>query len=100
MKFLVAMACVALAMGSSLQEVEMLAEEEGGQPTLLNGGDQEMPPSMNGGQSTGYQNNDGAEFAANFPGPKYGLPGYKESHTWESGRIRSPISPLLSLNAE
>ena len=78
----------------------MLAEEEGGQPTLLNGGDQEMPPSMNGGQSTGYQNNDGAEFAANFPGPKYGLPGYKESHTWESGRIRSPISPLLSLNAE
>jgi hypothetical protein len=32
-------------------------------------------------------------YGANFPGPKYGLPGYKESHHWEMGiDLFSPVA--------
>jgi len=42
-----------------------------------------------GGESFGY-----FKSTANFPGPKYGLPGYKESHKWETGAFNP--SPTLS----
>ena len=39
-----------------------------------------------GGVGHGYFND-----VANFVGPKYGLPGYKESHTWETGNYPSRV---------
>ena len=51
-----------------------------GAPEYAGGGADTHPAAAQGGVGTGY-------FAKvmNFPGPKYGLPGYKESHNWEDG---------------
>jgi hypothetical protein len=43
---------------------------------------------MNAGEGPGYWKR-----IANFPGPKFGLPGYKESHDWETDW--DSISPLV-----
>jgi hypothetical protein len=46
-----------------------------GAPTMINGGDDSL--TQGAINPTGQQDN--------FAGPKYGLPGYKESHKWEGG---------------
>jgi hypothetical protein len=67
-------------------------DETGGVEALVDspdGGAGTHPDGLNG-QATGP----GYETAmANFPGPKYGLPGYKESHKWETDFDRT--SPLI-----
>jgi len=54
---------------------------------MTNGGDTTHVAHANGGEGHGYWKNDN-----NFPGPKYGLPGYKESHKWETDvDVSSPL---------
>merc|ERR1719305_232872 len=59
-----------------------------GAPEYAGGGADTHPAAAQGGVGTGY-------FAKvmNFPGPKYGLPGYKESHNWEDDA--DMMSPLI-----
>jgi len=61
------------------------------------GGDGTHPVANAGGTDEGASTGatgPGYETAvANFPGPKYGLPGYKESHKWETDYDRT--SPLV-----
>jgi hypothetical protein len=47
------------------------------------GGDGTHPPAHAGGQGPGYFHP--GQGVSNFVGPRYGLPGYKESHAWEAG---------------
>jgi len=81
-----ALCAIALAAAVEDTAVESLGDE--GEPTLTNGGDTTHVAHANGGEGHGYWKNDN-----NFPGPKYGLPGYKESHKWETDVDTS--SPLV-----
>jgi hypothetical protein len=74
-------ALVALQGALGLQtEVELLASDEILGPYTLDGGAGTHPASTKGGEGAGYMTSQN-----NFAGPKYGLPGYKESHAWETG---------------
>jgi len=65
---------------------------DGGDGThpFANGGGDDGAEST-GATGTGYETS-----IANFPGPKYGLPGYKESHKWESGAILPSLKSFPS----
>merc|ERR1711988_1285118 len=65
-----------------------VSDLEDGMPTLTNGGDDTHIAATKGGRSFGYWKD-----TANFPGPKYGLPGNKESHKWETDV--DAFSPLV-----
>jgi len=73
----------------SVQELVDSPMGDGGDGThpFANGGGDDGAEST-GATGTGYETS-----IANFPGPKYGLPGYKESHKWESDYDRT--SPLV-----
>lgn len=81
-----AIALVALAVEDAAGVKEL--DEVEGAPTYTNGGDSTHPDYfVNSKEGTGYYKN-----IANFVGPKYGLPGYKESHDWENAYdIMSPL---------
>lgn len=71
----------------SLEEGAGVSELEDERPTYGNGGHDTHPPASEGGEGTGYFNTQN-----NFPGPKHGLPGYKESHNWEEDvDLMSPL---------
>jgi hypothetical protein len=59
-----------------------------GAPSMTNGGDTTHVAAANGGEGHGYWKN-----SNNFPGPKYGLPGYKESHKRETGPLQADAGP-------
>jgi hypothetical protein len=81
--FVAALVVVAYSVEDSAS-VKMLGDER---PTLKNGGADTHPPATGGGVGTGYFNT-----INNFPGPKHGLPGYKESHNWEEDiDVMSPL---------
>jgi len=88
MKLLVVV-CAAIALTAhAVEDTAAVAELNEVQPTLANGGDDTHPNFDNGGESVGY-----FKRIANFVGPKYGLPGYKESHNWETDF--DMMSPLV-----
>jgi len=81
--------CAALlvAISYSLEDSGSISELGDERPTYGNGGADTHPPATTGGQGTGYFNTEN-----NFPGPKHGLPGYKESHNWEEDiDVMSPL---------
>jgi len=80
--------CIMALSATALQEAAEVSELTEGEPTMTNGGDTTHVASANGGEGFGYWKSDN-----NFPGPKYGLPGYKESHNWETDVDSS--SPLV-----
>merc|ERR1711964_380140 len=83
---LVAIVLVAHAVDETATVKEL--DEDKMAPTLSNGGDDTHMSFNNGVESVGY-----FKRIANFVGPKYGLPGYKESHNWETDF--DMMSPLV-----
>merc|ERR1712022_104078 len=92
---LAAIALVALAVEDAAEVKEM--DESMGGPAIGNGGDDTHPayiadagtaePQGAYAEGTGYY-----KAMNNFVGPKYGLPGYKESHNWNDDYdILSPL---------
>jgi hypothetical protein len=71
-----------------VEDVAEVRELNDEQPTYGDGGADTHPAAAQGGEGPGY-------FATsnNFVGPKYGLPGYKESHNWEDDA--DMMSPLI-----
>merc|ERR1712096_16024 len=87
MSRLLLFAAVLVAISYSLEDSGTIRELGDEQPTYGNGGADTHPPATAGGQGTGYFNTEN-----NFPGPKHGLPGYKESHNWEEDiDLMSPL---------
>ena len=75
------LACLGLLLTVAIaHDVQELHRAEVGEAQFDGGENTHPAPPAEG---TGYMKV--APGIANFPGPKYGLPGYKESHTWESG---------------
>lgn len=84
MRICLCVVALALAAHAAEMEVSELSDET---PTFHNGGSDTHPPPSAGGVGTGY-----FESFNNFPGPKHGLPGYKESHNWEDDvDLMSPL---------
>jgi len=57
--------------------------------TYVNGGSNAAPTGDAESTSNYYPT------SPNFPGPRYGRPGYKESHNWESAGATDQLSPLV-----
>merc|ERR1712072_165661 len=88
-KLLIVLAAIVLV-AHAVEEAATVKELDDAamRPTLENGGDDTHKAFDNGGESVGY-----FKRIANFVGPKYGLPGYKESHNWETDF--DMMSPLV-----
>jgi len=82
MRVLVCLAAL-LVIVAAIEDVEELEDHAASDPYNDGSGN----PFSNPVGGTGYFPN-----GVNFPGPKYGLPGYKESHGWEGDYdIMSPL---------
>merc|ERR1719305_1422714 len=82
MRVLVCLAAL-LVIVAAIEDVEELEDHAASDPYNDGSGN----PFSNPVGGTGYFPN-----GVNFPGPKYGLPGYKESHAWEGDYdIMSPL---------
>jgi hypothetical protein len=88
---------VVVTSAHEIERVTELGEDSEGLGAPSNGQMALEPTTSNGGDDTHPHGEDG-EATGNFkaflnnPGPRYGLPGYKESHNWEQGvDIFSPV---------
>jgi len=88
-----AITLVALAVedAAGVKELDDAALGEEGAPTMDNGGDSTHPAYT---ATNKYMEGPGYfKSIPNFVGPKYGLPGYKESHNWvEDFDMMSPLT--------
>lgn len=91
-----AIALVTLAVEDAASVKELDEDGASAGPTADNGGDDTHPAFGKTITATGEVITEGVGFykrMPNFVGPKYGLPGYKESHDWEADY--DMMSPLV-----
>jgi hypothetical protein len=76
-----------VALAVEVEMFEGMVEEVGSDAT---------PTELENAASDFHQSEkEGGAAFPQFPGPRYGLPGYKESHNWEGGNDVDLLSPLI-----